>query len=150
LAIFYLKINKNKINDIIKNNLNLKVKKMAKIIAKKRFYTDDKVELINMIADESEKLVDEKFNLEKIIFDKKSIETDVMADIVSAVDEKGKPLYSNVEKRDTELKNRLSENIGYDKIKNLIDTKKNEIEKQTIKIEYLKNLFKILLEKNEL
>jgi hypothetical protein len=73
-----------------------------------------------------------------------------MADIVSAVDEKGKPLYSNVEKRDTELKNRLSENIGYDKIKNLIDTKKNEIEKQTIKIEYLKNLFKILLEKNEL
>jgi hypothetical protein len=123
---------------------------MAKIITKKRFYTDDKVELINMIADESEKLVDEKFNLEKIIFDKKSIETDVMADIVSAVDEKGKPLYSNVEKRDTELKNRLSENIGYDKIKNLIDTKKNEIEKQAIKIEYLKNLFKILLEKNEL
>jgi hypothetical protein len=123
---------------------------MAKIITKKRFYTDDKVELINMIADESEKLVDEKFNLEKIIFDKKSIETDVMADIVSAVDEKGKPLYSNVEKRDTELKNRLSENIGYDKIKNLIDIKKNEIEKQAIKIEYLKNLFKILLEKNEL
>jgi hypothetical protein len=123
---------------------------MAKIIAKKRFYTSDKIELINMIADESEKLVDEKFNLEKIIFDKKSIETDVMADIVSAVDEKGKPLYSNVEKRDTELKNRLSENIGYDKIKNLIDIKKNEIEKQAIKIEYLKNLFKILLEKNEL
>jgi hypothetical protein len=123
---------------------------MAKIITKKRFHTDDKVELINMIADESEKLVDEKFNLEKIISDKKSIETDVMTDIVSAVDEKGKLLYSNVEKRDIELKNRLSENIGYDKIKNLIDTKKNEIEKQTIKIEYLKNLFKILLEKNEL
>lgn len=82
---------------------------------------------INMSEDLYQKtmdLIDKLTDLDRLILDKTGLLTDLRAkqakeklevslQVLDAVDEKGKAVYSNAEKRDAETQSRLNENIDY-------------------------------------
>lgn len=105
--------------------------------------------LIENIKKISLETIDLKYEIEKINNLKKEIEIETMIEIINEKDEKDKPVYSNSEKREAELKNRLNNNKKYNNLLNKLQNEKINLEKKYIEIEYNKNLLKFYLKENK-
>lgn len=111
---------------------------------------ENKIEFINEMKEMNESLLTMKTDLQTALnrqedLDQKIklIEAEMMEVITDEVDDKGKPIFSNADKRNAEMKIRLAKDELYIQFKDEAKTLKKAIQELTLKIDHTSRNFKI-------
>jgi len=98
-------------------------------------------EMPQIICDKAIELYNKKMRLEEMQLALKLIEKNKYAEVEAIVDEKGKSMFSNIEKRNDERDRQLKENQSYQSQLTERDNLQIEIDHDSINMEFLRNRF---------
>lgn len=113
----------------------------------KSLATTEKAQAIEFAQKKKEKLLEELGCASVVASSEstlKAIEAAHMETIVSELDDNGKPIYSNAEKRQAELTRRLDDNETYQDYKRIVDEHKTKAKMCSIEATYCSDMIRIL------